>query len=194
MLKAIATIWPNDVGTSLEASDFEIDFLTVLIHSSADGSYFITPLPTKNINFARRLDPYPAVSRIAPYKGLSIHGFNDIKLLLFPHILSFNRISLGFIVPAARCTTLLLAEVFLLGRPTLLVANVLSSIPRRHEAIFILSLRRLSKYFRHNFRYKDPSSITFEVIRSFFNNDIHSIASSTPHIIQLDPVLCSTQL
>jgi hypothetical protein len=188
LLRALAVIWPSDVGTSLEAAGFEIDFLTVLIHSFADGSYFITPLP-KNVNFALRIDAHPAVSRISPYKGPAIHDFNDIKLLLFPHLLSYNRIALGFIGPAARCTALLLSEVFRLGWPTQLVARVLASIPRRHETLYILSLRRLSKFIRRTFRDEDHHAINFQTFKNFYNKDLTHVQSQCPANLLNDPVL-----
>ena len=184
--RALKVIWPSDVGTSLEAAGFEIDFLTVLIHSYADGSYYITPLP-KNVNFALSIDTHPAISRIPPYKGPAIHDYNDIKLLLFPHLLSYNRISLGFVGPAARCTALLLAEVSRLGWPIHLVARALASIPRRHETLYILTLRRLSKFLMHT--YFEDDIVSFQILRKFYCNDLIHFHGLCPENLQNDPVI-----
>jgi hypothetical protein len=150
-----------------------------------------TSLPhcQKNVNFAFRIDAHPAVSRISPYKGPAIHDFNDIKLLLFPHLLSFNRIALGVVGPAARCTALLLSEVFRLGWPTQMVARVLASIPRRHETLYIISLRRLSKFIRRSFRDEDFDAINFQTLRKFFNDDLAHVQGQCPENLQNDPVL-----
>jgi hypothetical protein len=69
-----------------------------------------------------------------------------------------------------------------------MVARVLASIPRRHETLYILSLRRLSKYIRRSFRDEDHDAINFQILRKFFNADLIHVQGKCPENLQNDPV------
>jgi hypothetical protein len=184
IVRALSRIWPRDVGTSLEMEGDTIDFLTVTLHIDPNGTFRIVPL-VKNRLFALGFQVFPDVARIPPYRGPAYHSKQDLRLFLFPHILTFNRIAIGFIGPAAHAVALLIAETARLGWPFSIISSTLLGLPNAHETSFVLSVRCLAKQMRR----ENPREV-YEYCRSFYRRYVQA-KSRQQHIFN-DPTFGST--
>jgi hypothetical protein len=184
----VARIWPKDVGASPEEHGEHVDFLSVTIHTSPDGTFTVSPL-IKNLNFAKGFVKFPDVSRIPPYAGPSIHNFLVLQRILFPHFITFNRISRGHISTAAPAAACLLAETGRCGWPTRLVSQVVASIPIKFETMFVISLRKLAKYIRKHIPDNKPDFLNFVFFKWFFNAYISDEFKRNPDMLMNDPIV-----
>jgi hypothetical protein len=167
-----------------------VDFLTVTIYTDVVGNVVVVPL-IKNQSFAIGLSPFPEVSRIPVYLGCVVHPQLVLRRLLFPHIISINRISFGNLGPAAKCMSCLVAEVALRGWPVHLLCDVLKSIPIKHETFFIECLRRFAKTIKKAIPDEHPERLTYDVCKLYFNNYVSALRIYKPDVLANDPILGS---
>ena len=145
IMKGVETLWPRDVGVSIEEKGDIIPFLHSTLVITPQKIFVLPSNP--NVDFISGLSPDPKVSRISRYLGSHVHKLVHLKRFLWAQIMMYDQLMAGEVADTYPYLLALLRELGMLKWPIKLVGAALRGLPKRHGSAFMRVCRSLGRLF-----------------------------------------------